>query len=197
MYAIVDIETTGGYAAAGGITEIAIIIYDGEKVTQRFHSLLNPVFTIPRYVESLTGITNEMVEGEKLFEMVADEVYDLLKDKIFVAHNVNFDYSFIKYYLKKSGYELECKKLCTVRMGRQILPGYKSYSLGNFCRELGINIEQRHRALGDANATALLFGHLLKCDTCGHIQLMLKGRSKEQNIPPNLPLMLVKDLPTT
>ena len=72
MYAIVDIETTGGYAAAGGITEIAVILFDGEKVTHRFHTLLNPLFTIPRYVEALTGITNAMVEDERLFEMVAD-----------------------------------------------------------------------------------------------------------------------------
>ena len=197
MYAIVDIETTGGYAAAGGITEIAVILFDGEKVTKRFHTLLNPVYTIPRYVEALTGISNAMVENERIFEMVADEVYELLQDKIFVAHNVNFDYSFIRYYLKKSGYDLDCKKLCTVRMGRQILPGLRSYSLGNFCRDLGITITQRHRALGDAEATVLLFQHLLKCDTNGHVQTILKGRSREQHIPPNLPVTQVSHLPDT
>jgi DNA polymerase III subunit epsilon len=197
MYAIVDIETTGGYAAAGGITEIAVILYDGEKITQRFHSLLNPVHTIPRYVEALTGITNAMVVGEQLFEMIAHKLYELINDKIFVAHNVNFDYSFIKYNLKKCGFDLECKKLCTLRMGRQILPGLRSYSLGNFCRELGISIEQRHRALGDADATVKLFQHLLKCDTNGHVQTMLKAKSREQNIPPNLPVACVKWLPAT
>jgi exonuclease, DNA polymerase III, epsilon subunit family len=197
MYAIVDIETTGGYAAAGGITEIAVVLFDGEKVTHRFHSLLNPVYTIPKYVEALTGITNEMVEGERLFGVIAEELYELIRDKIFVAHNVNFDYSFIKYNLQQSGYNLDCKKLCTVRMGRQILPGFRSYSLGNFCRELGITIEQRHRAMGDADATARLFSHLLKCDTNGHIQTMLKSKSKEQNIPANLPVERIKELPAT
>lgn len=195
LYAIVDIETTGGYAAAGGITEIAVIITDGEKVLHRFETLVNPVYTIPRYVESLTGITNAMVEDARHFKMIADELYDLLNDKIFVAHNVNFDYSYLKYYFKEAGYELDCKKLCTIRLGRQILPGIKSYSLGNFCREIGITIEQRHRAGGDADATVKLFHHLLQNDRNDHIQNMLKVKSKEQQLPPNLPLSQIKLLP--
>ena len=195
LYAIVDIETTGGYAAAGGITEVAVVITDGEKVLNRFETLVNPVYTIPRYVESLTGITNVMVENERHFKMIADELYQLLSDKIFVAHNVNFDYSYLKYYFKEAGYELDCKKLCTIRLGRQILPGYKSYSLGNFCREIGIQIEQRHRAGGDADATAKLFHHLLRNDTNSHIQNMLKVKSKEQHLPPNLPAKQIKQLP--
>ena len=97
LYAIVDIETTGGYAAAGGITEIAVRITDGEKIIDRYETLVNPVYTIPRYVESLTGITNAMVEDARHFKMIADELYELLSDKIFVAHNVNFDYSYLKY----------------------------------------------------------------------------------------------------
>ena len=195
MFAIVDIETTGGYAAAGGITEIAVIITDGEKIIDRFETLVNPVYTIPRYVESLTGITNAMVEDARHFKMIAGGLYELLNDKIFVAHNVNFDYSYLKYYFKESGYELDCKKLCTIRLGRQILPGFKSYSLGNFCREVGIPIEQRHRAGGDAEATAKLFHHLLKHDVDGHVQKMLLVKSKEQSLPPNLPAKQIKKLP--
>jgi DNA polymerase-3 subunit epsilon len=195
LYAIVDIETTGGYAAAGGITEIAIRITDGEKIIHRYETLVNPVYTIPRYVESLTGITNAMVEDARHFKMIADELYELLSDKIFVAHNVNFDYSYLKYYFKEAGYDLDCKKLCTIRLGRQILPGYKSYSLGNFCREIGIEIEHRHRAGGDAEATAKLFHHLLQKDTNGHVQNMLKVKSKEQSIPPNLPAKQIRQLP--
>jgi DNA polymerase-3 subunit epsilon len=195
LYAIVDIETTGGYAAAGGITEIAVRITDGEKIIDRYETLVNPVFTIPKYVESLTGITNAMVENERHFKMIADELYELLNDKIFVAHNVNFDYSFLKYYFKQAGYELECKKLCTIRLGRQILPGFKSYSLGNFCREIGIEVENRHRAGGDAEATAKLFHHLLQKDNEGHIANMLKVKSKEQSLPPNLPAKQIRQLP--
>ena len=88
LYAIVDIETTGGFAASNGITEIAVCGTDGMAVTQEYHTLLNPGYTIPRYVESLTGITNAMVANERGFASVAPELFELLHDKIFVAHNV-------------------------------------------------------------------------------------------------------------
>jgi DNA polymerase-3 subunit epsilon len=195
LFAIVDIETTGGYAAANGITEIAICISDGQKILNQFHTLLNPVYTIPKYVVALTGITNEMVEYERPFSSVADELFELLNDKIFVAHNVNFDYSFVKYHLAQSGYDLNCKKLCTVRLGRQILEGAPGYGLGKICKHLGILIENRHRALGDALATVKLFHHLLECDTSGYVQAMLKVKSKEQFLPPNVSADVIKKLP--
>jgi DNA polymerase-3 subunit epsilon len=196
LYAIIDIETTGGFAAANGITEIAVFITDGKCVIREFHSLLNPIYTIPRYIETLTGITNEMVEFERDFKSIAGELYDLIHDKVFVAHNVNFDYSFVKHHLLQSGYELNCKKLCTVRLGRQILPGLNGYGLGKICHHLGIEIEDRHRAKGDAEATVKLFHHLLQSDTSGHVQAMLKAKSKEQFLPPNIPAAEIKKLPS-
>ena len=195
LYAIVDIETTGGYAAANGITEIAVCISDGEKLLSYYHTLLNPVYTIPRYVAALTGITNEMVEYERPFSSIADELFEMLNDKVFVAHNVNFDYSFVKHHLAQCGYELSCKKLCTVRLGRQILPGIPGYGLGKICKHLGITIVNRHRATGDAMATLHLFHHLLKCDANGHVQTMLKVKSKEQFLPPNISSTAITKLP--
>ena len=195
IYAIVDIETTGGYAASNGITEIAIFISDGTQVTEEFHALLNPYYTIPRFIESLTGITNSMVEHERDFKSIAADLFELLHDKVFVAHNVNFDYSFVKHHLLQCGYELNCKKLCTVRLGRQILPGLKGYGLDKICQHLGIGIEGRHRAKGDAAATVKLFHHLLQCDTNGHVQTMLKSNSKEQFLPPNISSDEIKKLP--
>ncbi len=195
LYAVVDIETTGGYAAAGGITEVAVIVTDGKQIINKFETLVNPVYMIPRYVESLTGITNAMVEEARDFKMIAGELHELLCDKIFVAHNVNFDYSYLKYHFKEAGYELDCQKLCTIRLGRQILPGFKSYGLGNFCREIGISITQRHRAGGDAEATVKLFHHLLQNDKNNHIVNMLKVKSKEQHLPPNLPAIQITRIP--
>jgi DNA polymerase III subunit epsilon len=195
LYAVVDIETTGGYAAANGITEIAVYITDGENISRHFHTLLNPVYTIPKYVAALTGITNEMVEFERPFSSIADELFELLNDKVFVAHNVNFDYSFVKHHLAHCGYELSSKKLCTVRLGRQILPDLPGYGLGKICKTLNITIEDRHRASGDALATVQLFHHLLKCDTNGHVQTMLKSKSKEQFLPPNISAATIKTLP--
>ncbi|MGN6641319.1 MAG: exonuclease domain-containing protein [Mucilaginibacter sp.] len=195
MYAIVDIETTGGHASANGITEVAICVYDGKRITQRYSTLVNPKRNIPVYIRALTGITNEMVQDAPVFEDVAADIYHLLHGNIFVAHNVNFDYSFIKYHLAASGYDLQCNKLCTVRLGRKIMPGLPSYSLGKLCHYLGIENESRHRAMGDAEATTTLFSLLLEKDTENHIQQALKHRSKEQVLPPNLPKSDIDQLP--
>jgi DNA polymerase-3 subunit epsilon len=197
MYAIVDIETTGGHASANGITEIAICIHNGKKVVERYSTLVNPGRDIPIYISALTGITNEMVKDAPPFADVAHDIYHLLHNNIFVAHNVNFDYSFVRHYLAASGYELRCNKLCTVRLGRKIMPGLPSYSLGKICRHLGIANESRHRAAGDAEATAQLFSLLMQNDKDNHLQQALKQNSKEQLLPANLPKQDVEALPYT
>jgi DNA polymerase-3 subunit epsilon len=186
-YAIVDIETTGGYASGSGITEIAILIHDGTSVIDRYETLVNPGRPIPFSIQALTGIDDKMVADSPSFNEVADKVYAMLSGCIFIAHNVNFDYSFIKYHLLAAGYDLNVSKLCTVRLSRKIKPGLASYSLGKLCNTLGINLENRHRAGGDADATAILFSKLLAWDTSGYIPAMLKKTSKEQQLPPNLP----------
>ncbi|MGZ3925039.1 MAG: 3'-5' exonuclease, partial [Flavisolibacter sp.] len=139
-YAIVDIETTGGYAAANGIIEISIKVFDGEKVLEEFETLINPNQAIPKYIQGFTGINNEMVQDAPVFEEVAEKVYTFLQGNVFVAHNVNFDYSFVKSHLEFYGYSFNAKKLCTVRLARQIFPGLPSYSLGNLCDSLDINL---------------------------------------------------------
>lgn len=195
LYAVVDIETTGGHAASNGITEIAVFITDGTSVIEEYHTLLNPLYTIPRFVEVLTGITNEMVEYERDFKSIADELYDLLSGKVFVAHNVNFDYSFIKYQFSQCGYDLDLPKLCTIRLGREVVPGLKGYGLEKICRHLSIEIEGRHRARGDAEATVKLFHHLLLHDYKGHANQMLKHGSSEKFLPPNVSASQLKKLP--
>lgn len=197
MYAIVDIETTGGHASANGITEIAICIHDGKKVVKRFETLVNPQRDIPIYISALTGITNEMVKDAPPFEDVAADIYHLIHGKIFVAHNVNFDFSFVRYHLAAAGYDLQTNKLCTVRLGRKIIPGLPSYSLGKLCNHLGIDNQSRHRAMGDAEATAELFTLLLNNDTEGHIKQSLKLGSKDQVLPPNLSKKDIDQLPYT
>jgi DNA polymerase-3 subunit epsilon len=195
MYAIVDIETTGGYASANGITEIAVYIHDGKKLLKHFESLINPGMLIPKYITALTGINNEMVESAPAFEEIADVLHGMLSENIFIAHNVNFDYSFVKHHLKAAGYELNAKKLCTVRLSRKVFPGLPSYSLGNLCRSLDIHIEHRHRAGGDAKATVKLFEHMLANGAQAHIDLMLKRSSAEQWLPLHLPKSEISTLP--
>ena len=194
-YAVVDIETTGGFAAGNGITEISILIHDGSKVIDSFETLINPQQDIPIYIQTLTGISDEMVRNAPLFDEVAPKIYGLLNDKIFVAHNVNFDFSFVRHQLAQSGFTLESKKLCTVRMSRKIIPGLASYSLGKLCSALRIPLNDRHRAGGDAAATALLLKLLLEKDVAGAIPLSLLKTSKEQVLPPNLSKDSIDTLP--
>jgi len=196
-YAIVDIETTGGHASGNGVTEIAILIHNGHEVTERFESLVNPQQPIPLYIQAMTGITDEMVAGSPVFDELAPRIYALLNGRVFVAHQVNFDYSFLKYHLDAAGYPFTAPKLCTVRMSRQIKPGLRSYSLGRLCDALDIPISNRHRAGGDAQATALLFSRLLTWDTQGVVAEMLKKTSKHQQLPPNLPKEQFEALPHT
>lgn len=195
LYAVVDIETTGGHASGNGITEISILVHDGLSVVDSYETLINPGQYIPNHIEALTGISNEMVEKAPMFHEVAETIYNLLQDKIFVAHNVNFDFSFIKHSLSLAGYELSCKKLCTVRLSRKIIPGHASYSLGKLCAALKISLNNRHRAGGDAAATAELFSLLLATDSEGIIGTSLKVGSKEQTLPPNLPKSQIDQLP--
>ena len=197
MYAIVDIETTGSYAAANGITEISVHVFDGNKVVEKFETLVNPCQPIPRYIQAMTGITDEMVASAPVFDDIAEKIYQVLENKIFIAHNVNFDYSFVKAHLAGHGYEFNSKKLCTVRLSRKIFPGLSSYSLGNLCHSLGITIRDRHRAGGDTEATVQLFRLLLENDREQFIQKSLLRNSKEQVLPPNVPKEHFDQLPYT
>ncbi len=194
-YAVVDIETTGGYPSGNGITEISIHIMEGNHVVQTWESLINPEQFIPNYIEALTGISNEMVAEAPIFSAVAPDIYDLLQDKIFIAHNVNFDYAFIRHHLSLCGFTLNCKKLCTVRLSRKLFPGLHSYSLGKLCKSLNIDLMNRHRAGGDAAATAILFGMLQDADKEELILRSLEKASKEQVLPPHLSRNYIDRLP--
>jgi DNA polymerase-3 subunit epsilon len=162
MYAIVDIETTGGFIAGNQITEIAIITHDGNNVTGQYQTLVNPGCKIPSYITGLTGISNAMVASAPDFHEVADTIFSYLDQKIFVAHNVNFDFSFVKHQLEVCGYALKSEKVCTISLSRKLFPGQPSYSLGKLCNSLGIEVQDRHRAYGDAKATSILFEMLLQ-----------------------------------
>jgi DNA polymerase-3 subunit epsilon len=187
MYAIVDIETTGGYAENHRITEIAIYQHDGIQITDSYHTLINPERNIPFYITGLTGITTEMVLAAPDFKSIAPDIFSKLEGKVFVAHNAHFDYSFLKKEFETVGINWQSKKLCTVRLSRKIIPGLRSYSLGSLAESLGISIPNRHRAGGDAEATTKIFDMLLRRDRDGHILKTLKRNSGETILPPNLP----------
>jgi len=162
MYAVVDIETSGGRAQVDKITEIAIYIHDGEKIVDEFSTLINPETYIPPFITRLTGINNDMVATAPKFYEVAKKIVLMTEGHLFVAHNTPFDYRFIQEEFKRLGYNYQRQTMCTVRMSRKIIPGMGSYSLGNLCQTLGITINNRHRAAGDALATTKLLELLIE-----------------------------------
>ena len=177
MYAVVDIETTGGSPVTEKITEIAIYLFDGEKVVKEYSTLINPERKIPYYITNLTGITNAMVS-----------------DCIFVAHNVSFDYHFIRNEFKRLGYNYSREKICTVQLSRKMMPGLPSYSLGKLCSQLNIRIKDRHRAGGDALATTKLLEYLLRLGTHYHQPNLFQGLDKK-DLHPNFDPDTIQRLP--
>lgn len=195
MYAIVDIETTGSHPAQNGITEIAIVLHNGTEVEGRYETLINPGYPIPSFITYLTGISNDTVASAPSFSQVAQHIHNLLSNRIFIAHNVNFDYTFIRHHLQENGYHWLPKKLCTLKLSRKAFPGLAKYGLGHLCQVLEIPVVNRHRAGGDADATAILFQKILKEGGEKIIKDFLKKDNHEQILPPNLPKESIQKLP--
>ena len=172
MYAVVDIETTGGSYKTGKITEIAILQFNGYEVTDKFVTLINPQIPIPWFVKNLTGIDDKMVAKAPHFGEVASKIAEYTENRIFVAHNIGFDYNFVKQEFQYLGHEFDRKKICTVKLSRKIVPDLPSYSLGKLCQSLEIDVFDRHRAEGDAQATALLMRKLLQLSKKNQIKIL-------------------------
>jgi len=164
MYAILDIETTGGQFNEEGITEIAIYKFDGHEVTDQFISLVNPEKEIQPFVIKLTGINSAMLRSAPKFYEVAKRIIEITEGCIIVAHNAQFDYRILRTEFGRLGYNFERQSLCTVELSQKLLPDQQSHSLGKLVRALGIPMSDRHRATGDALATVQLFKLLLDKD---------------------------------
>jgi len=164
LYAILDIESTGGKFNEEGITEIAIYKFDGHEVVDQFISLINPERPIDEYVVKLTGINNNMLRTAPKFYEVAKRIIEITKDCVVVAHNAQFDYRILSTEFGRLGYDYKRQTLCTVELSQKLMPEQPSHSLGKLVRSLGIPIADRHRANGDALATVELFKLLLTKD---------------------------------
>lgn len=194
LYAITDIETTGGTIATTKITEIAIYLHDGHNVLNSYSSLVNPEQSIPPFISRLTGITNEMVAEAPKFYEIAKAILLFLEEAIFVAHNVGFDYNVLRQEYKSLGYDFRKSHFCTVRSSRIILPGHTSYSLGKLTTALDIPLNGRHRAGGDALATAHLFT-LLHQKTEGDLNRFIQKEINPKQLNPSLDLSKIETLP--
>jgi DNA polymerase-3 subunit epsilon len=186
LYCIVDIETTGGSPSRDKITEIAIVVFDGDKVLAEFESLVNPEQPIPPRIVRLNGLTDADVSSAPVFAEIIDQVEKLTDGMIFVAQNVNFDYAFLRREFNALHRKFQRKKLCTARLSRKLVPGLSSYNLDSLCKKLDIVNADRHRAMGDAKATTEIFRHLLLNDPDDFLKHSLNRNSREAVLPPSL-----------
>lgn len=195
-YAIIDVETTGGVARYERITEIAIVVHDGNAIVEQFATLLNPERSIPWNITQLTGISDEMVADAPKFYEVAKKIVELTEDAVFVAHNVSFDYHFVREEFARLGYTFTRKQLCTVRMARAAFPGLPSYSLSNLKRHFGIIAERSHRALDDTLATVSIFERILASQQgAGSVNKSLREAVKASKLPSGITLERLQAVP--
>jgi DNA polymerase-3 subunit epsilon len=160
LLAIVDLETTGGRPAWDRVTEIAVVAIDNGAMVSEWSTLVNPGTSIPPWIQSLTGITNDMVAGAPMFEDLARDLYERLEGRLFVAHNARFDYGFLRHAFERAGLRFEAKTLCTVKLSRRLYPGKMRHNLDSLIARHGLHCDARHRApegarhraLGDARA---------------------------------------------
>ena len=196
MYAVVDVETTGGKYGEEGITEIAIYQYDGHELTDQLISLINPERPIQPFVENLTGINQRMLRNAPKFYELAKRIVEITTDCVLVAHNASFDYRMLQTEFDRLGFDFERKTLCTVELSKKLIPDVESYKLGKLVRSLGIPLSDRHRAAGDARATLELLKILLHKDGEKHIvKNLIKAHSNSKK-PKHL-LKLLQTVPAT
>jgi DNA polymerase III subunit epsilon len=202
-YVVVDTETTGGASWLGDrITEIAAVVVRGAEIVEVYETLVNPQRSIPPFVTRLTNITWDMVKDAPTFDRIAPDVMRVLEGNVFVAHNATFDWRFITNELSRStGRQLNGRRLCTVKIARKVLPQLPRRSLDYVARYYGVEIHNRHRAAGDAIATAKCLIRMMSdlqdrgCGTWSELQTLLRtppGRRKKRR-PSGLPTPVTRD----
>ena len=202
-YVVVDTETTGGRHGSGDrITEIAAVVVRDGEIVELFETLVNPERSIPYFVSQLTNITWDMVRDKPTFDRVAPEVMRVLEGNVFVAHNMMFDWRFVTAELSRStGRKLQGRRLCTVKMARKVLPQLSRRSLDHVARYYGVEIHGRHRAGGDALATAKCMLRMLTdlgdrgCTTWGDLEALLRAPAvrRKKRRTSGLPTPVLRD----
>lgn len=182
-FCVVDVETTGSAAANERMIEFAAYKVRRGKIYDQFVTLLNPGRHIPNFIRNMTGISDEMVYGAPQMREVALQIFQFLEGGIFVAHNSQFDYAFVKSELERAGFGLDVPQLCTRKLSSRLFPHLPRKALDQVCRHVGIRISDRHRAYGDARATAHLLIELLELVREQHEVVTLDELLRFQNSP--------------
>ena len=162
-FVVVDLETSGAKAPPGRITEVGAYRVHQGRIVAEFQKLVNPEMPIPPFVVHLTGITDAMVKDAPVFAEVAEEWLDFIDDAVLVAHDAQFDVRFLNHELARvfPGQRMANPQLCTVTLARRVVPGLVNYRLHTVAEHFSVPIHNRHRAAGDARATAEIFIRML------------------------------------
>ncbi len=178
------------------ITEIAIVIHDGSQVIDSYETLVNPERSIPEFISRMTGITNEMVADAPRFCEVAKDIVEFTEGSVFVAHNARFDYGFIREEFQRLGYTYSRKQLCTVRLSRQVFPEIGKYGLDKLIKHFDIKVKNRHRAMGDVEATVVVFEKILAIQSSAeNINDLVNLGIRESRLPMAINLERLHGLP--
>lgn len=191
----VDIETNGLNPIRGRVIEVAAIRVENGVIVKEFNKLIDPGTELPRFITQLTGITGDDVRGAPVFLQVADELQEILDDAIFVAHNVRFDYSFLKQEFSRVGRDFSPRQLCTVRLSRALYPEYKSHKLANLIERHGFTYAARHRAYDDAHVLWQFMQHVESAFDGEILEQAIAKQIKRPSLPKNLDPLVVQDLP--
>ena len=193
-WAIVDLETTGGHIGRDRITEIGLIMLDGDQL-RRYQTLVNPLQPIPPFIENMTGISNEMVQAQPPFADIAAELLPMLQGRLLLAHNVRFDYGFLRNEFRRVGLRLQSATLCTVKLSRRLYPQHFKHNLDSIIQRHDLQLSDRHRAMADAEAL-LLFLQAASAELGeAAVKEAIQHVLAQPELPPGVDAALVDDLP--
>lgn len=182
----VDIETNGMSVIDGHIIEIAIIQMRSHEIVTEYQTLINHHEDyLPWYIERMTGISVDMLQGKPSFREISDSIYEMLDNTIFVAHNVSFDYNFIKSKLNRQMLEIDLDRICTVKLSRKLNTSFKSHKLDSLIDYLGIEVENRHRAMGDVEVLVKYYNYLLEMHGEEELEKILKSQMQKKKVVKN------------
>lgn len=192
--AFVDIETTGGNAERDRVTEVAVVSY-ADGLVQRWSTLVNPATRIPVFIQSLTGISDDMVRDAPAFGDIAQALLAQLDGKLFVAHNARFDYGFLRAEFKRAGHDYSARVLCTVKLSRKLFPQQARHNLDSVVAAHGLKVSNRHRAMSDADALLQFWKHLELTQSAENLEKTVKTLTQHHALPSNLNPEILRDMP--
>jgi DNA polymerase-3 subunit epsilon len=191
----VDVETTGMSYVRSRVIEVAALRVEDGQIKQSFTSLVDPGTELPAFITGLTGIARSDLKGAPSFYDIAEQLYEVLKDAVFVAHNVRFDYGFIKHEFRRTGKQFNPKQLCTVKLSKALYPAERGHKLQNLIDRCDIKVNARHRAYDDAHAMWQFIQHAQVNFPAPLVETAIKQQLRSPSIPKNLSPSLIKNLP--